>query len=111
MFLLKKQSINKTLFNRIPQDRFMVMKPLEVKQASASPTKSMVKGKKKKQVQATALENKVKIVLVNASDSKEQDKKASYENIEEAKTLAVYLDQFHNFLDMDSIAIMSPIRS
>ena len=42
---------------------------------------------------------------------KEQNKKASYENLEEAKTLANYLDQFHNFIDMDSIAIMSPIRS
>ena len=50
-------------------------------------------------------------MLVNASRSQEQEKKASFENLEEAKTLATYLDSFHNFLDMDSIAIMSPIRS
>ena len=87
------------------------MTPSIAKTATSSPTKSPGKARKKKSLQSEAIEHRPKIVLVNASRSQEQDKKASYENLEEAKTLATYLDSFHNFLDMDSVAIMSPIRS
>lgn len=51
------------------------------------------------------------ITFVDSSESKEQNKKESFENFGEANSVADYLLFFKNELDFENMAIMSPLRT
>lgn len=116
MFLLNPSSVNKTLFYRIKDaiNLEQVSNNMALSSA-ASPSKSSPKKRSaKKQQVATApvvVSTEPRITFVDSSTSTEQDKKGSFENYEEANSVADYLNAFKDKLDFDDLAIMSPLRT
>ena len=106
MFLLRSTSTNKTLFNRIHKDNFLVMAAPENRSTAASPTK----GKSKKH-QAAPPKPKIEYVFVDSSQSRETLKKDSFENLQEANAVVDYLFGYQKSIDFNDLAVMSPFRT
>ena len=116
MFLLNPSSVNKTLFFRIKDAINLEEVSNNMALSSvASPTKSSPKKRSAKKQQTAAapivVSTEPRITFVDSSVSTEQDKKGSFENYEEANSVADYLNAFKDKLDFDDLAIMSPLRT